>query len=200
MATRLPLFLALATLCMSTTACTYLGDRVRDLMDIAGIDILTGLQAGASVRATKAAQVGLAGFNGDAISWDGRTLAAYEETRLEGGVSIMYTNSVDRIVNAKNSAYDQRDYYDEFKKETFDLARNFDRAFFEFGFRVNVLVIGVGGFVDPIEMGDFVLGIFGVDFCRDDARNVERYMAPPGIGWPRVRKVPDAVQEAMKRD
>ena len=180
--------LAVSLLALSSSACTYLSDRGRDLMDVAGFEVITGVQIGASVRASKIAQAGLAFSSGDVASWDGRALGCYEENRGEGGLGPFYANAADRHLYHGNKGYEQKDYFDQFEEETFDLARGFDRGFFEVGARVHAGIIGVGAFFDPVEAGDFILGLIGLDFARDDARNIEKFDHPPGFGWPRLRK------------
>lgn len=170
--------------------CSYLKDRGNDFLDMGGVELAFGPQTLINVRMTKALQVGTGFSQGDVVSWHGRRLAVFEENREEHGVGLglgnAYFTSSERHVKVANSAYREFAELDEYKESTWDAEKTYDRSHTEIGFRIPLLCAGLGVHVDPGQMCDFLLGIFCIDFSRDDTKNQERKpvrMSPPLPDW-----------------
>lgn len=183
-------FVALVLLGLTALpGCAYLKDRGNDLMDIAGAELALGDTSLVNVRVSKALQLGFGRSSADVLSWHGRRLAFYEERREEVGTPMMtgaYFVESERHVHAANNAYLEWDRWDEAKESTWDYEKDMDRGFSEVGFRLPFFCFGFGAHVDPFQICDFLLGIFYIDFARDDSRNSERrpVTGPPVIEYP----------------
>ncbi|MEM7167883.1 MAG: hypothetical protein AAF581_20695 [Planctomycetota bacterium] len=182
----LSLFLLVTLAVGLLPGCAYMKDRGNDFLDMGGMQISAGAQLGFNARASKLAQAGVGYATGDVAAWDGRTLAVFEENRAEAGVSVLYGNGAERHVHRANESYVKWDKFDENNDVNFDLKRDFDRGFWEIGGHVGAGFVGFGAHFDPMQMFDFLLGWFAIDFARDDARNDyrERLSGVPYGAWP----------------
>ena len=164
------------------SGCAYLEDRGKDLLDVAGVTLYAGPQGLINVRATKVAQFGLGWATGDAYSWNGRRFSIYQESHKEFGVSAMYWSEIERKDKQGNADYFEYAEYDNSEQTTWDWEKDLDRGFYEVGTRLPVFGFGgIDAHVDIMQIADFVLGIFTVDFARDDMKNADEppVLAPP---------------------
>ncbi len=168
-----PLCSIVLVVLLLTGGCSgYIRDRLKDASEIVelGVGVSKGLCVNA--RATKILQVGAGGYSG---MWGGLregVFCSWLEDRAEFGVSPFYLHEVfrtsDTLVDIRHPLL-LNPGYGEFLNDCCLLT---DRGFFEIGFTVNAIFIGVDAAVDPAEAVDFLVGLFGWDLLGDDAFSV----------------------------
>lgn len=123
------------------SALLYIPNRVLDFVDIFRFDIGVGPSAGAVLRLSKDGQLGYRRqLPGSVhVGLRGRRVPFFLETHDESGVGTRFRQTPDRQVQPA-----------------------------EFGAGIDVLLVGVYAGVDLGAVGDFCLGIFGVDLADDD--------------------------------
>jgi hypothetical protein len=163
---------------------TYMKDRGNDFLDCFGARFSGGLGLLFNVRATQELQLGVGlmyvseyGFigrkpydwRGNLMGEIGLPLLFYMRSYVWGGLiepkggdtkGIMYTIPQDEKGPCSIAEFD----------------RDWDRQFFDIGFTVHALVLGVNFEFRTKEFADFLLGWFGVDFAGDDTKAEE---SPP---------------------
>lgn len=123
------------------SALLYIPNRVLDFLDIFRFDVGVGPGAGAVLRMTKDGQLGYRReFPGSVrVGLRGRRVPVFLDTHDESGAGTTFRQSPDRQVQPA-----------------------------EFGVGVDILIGGAYIGADLGAVGDFCLGVFGVDLADDD--------------------------------
>jgi hypothetical protein len=141
---------------------------------MAGVSVCLGPGIAAQVRATEAAQVGVSILGGvRAGSW-GRGAGLWGCAEVDLGLSPIWWYRAALTRDLGGDVPDQ-----EIKGAGLSLiapddedARNrrddLTRGFWDFGGTLHAAIIGVDAFVNPAEILDFIVGIFGLDIMGDD--------------------------------
>jgi hypothetical protein len=144
----------------------YFGNRGMDLVDIFSLRLTAGPGLRISARVTEVLQVGV-GMTGPDVSsaaqptafpayqvgWLRREGGVWRARIAEAGFSLLYYFGSEGtpIMGSKTRFGEQ------------------DRGFFDVGFAVHAAVVGAEAEVRLDEIADFLLGLVGIDFMRDDA-------------------------------
>jgi len=144
----------------------YLAKRALDLFDVFGLSVTLGPGLTANGRATLFAQAGLGVQNVYRAGFLGRQMGAWNDASWEVGVSVFpYL----RVADGEPRAGKVRRYEANLPPaHVFPYGVDTDRDWFDFGLTAHALLAGVNAEIRGREFADFVLGIFGVDFMRDD--------------------------------
>ena len=150
-------------------------DRWFDLLDITSLNIDAGRGFGFNVRATEYLQLGLNWWDGTSWGWRGRTWGAWETSEVERGVGPFYWIEYQRHPTWGTQSLFDHDY----KYTGWDILEtgnpkvtNGDWS--EIGGKIHVLALGAGVRISPVELCDFVAGLFPVSFVA----NVVGYRDP----------------------
>lgn len=182
--------LILTTLTFATTSATanpilnYLRDRAYDFADIFRfrVSIPEGNRSlGFHVKATSLAQLGLAHHDGQSLGMDRRVMGHWDETRSIYGVSLLTWSDVWRERATGNQfadpytpwhAYgrrsvprDERIHWDDGRRSPLGLGLELHTA----------ILPGLDFGLYPLEMIDFIGGVFLIDMRRDDLSRVEAF-------------------------
>jgi len=178
------LVLSLFMFCGCLPFYKYSVNRAEDFADIFGLNISVGAGLLVNIRATQFIQVGGVGFDGMRIGFNGRRGLAWGESSVELGiaplhygrlvmiepgssnmpdVSIIKNDKKEGVMRGQSLIYK---IYREDADKSFDEA--YDRRLFDFGFSVHFFFFGVEAFFNPLELIDFVLGLFCIDLMGDD--------------------------------
>jgi hypothetical protein len=154
-----------------------MGNRAADFADIWGLG--TGFGLGGNVRATQYVQFGAMGNYEIARALGRRAWSPVGYTVEVGLAPIYWFRSVEEsramilartLLDANVDANWTR-WYDPnlwtFTPGVERYQRNFDRRLFDFGFSA-YLGLGIDFDFNPVELVDFILGIFTIDFPGDD--------------------------------
>ena len=182
--------LILAILALSATPAPanavlrYVRDRAFDLTDIFRFKVSVpegNKSLGFHVKATSLAQVGLLHHDGHSVGMDRRVMGVWDETRTLYGVSLLTWTDIWRERVDGNQFADpntpwalyarrsvvraERNHWDDGRRSPLGLGMELHTAIlpgFDFGFY-------------PLEVIDFVGGVFLLDIRRDDLARVEAF-------------------------
>lgn len=140
----------------------YFIDRSKDFVDM--FDVSAGFGPGFLVhaRATKIAQAGGGYSDSWRLGMRGRTGGVFRETRREVGVSLFTWTQTDRECYAGNI---EKMHAEKMELDTLDKG---DRSFFGIGATVHAGIVAADVGFRPVELFDFILGLFTIDICEDD--------------------------------
>lgn len=195
----------------------YFHDRLQDLRDVAGAAVTVGPGLLAHARATQIFQVGGGYYTGYKLGTWHRSAGVWEQSETSGGAAPLFwirTLSREGIygdiidIGVGDSDCDKAVSFWAFLIRG-DLhahtgpdeqrAHDLDQSFWDIGAGVHIGLIGLDAYVNPMEMLDFLLGWFGVDFMRDDYgasyRTTLRSQAAPRPVWREA-----AVEAAEEQD
>lgn len=155
----------------------YPVDRAKDFVDMVGFNLYWGQGFIAQGRMTKIAQMGVGSFDGEIVKYQRRALGVVEELRSEAGVPLFYFTAYDRCIPPGRFATEtfrkQHQQMTGLGAVHYNLRDPNDRGFYEVGADVAVF-LGLGVNVDVYQVMDFVIGWFGIDIGKDDARHRHR--------------------------
>jgi hypothetical protein len=143
-------------------------DRWFDLLDITSVNIDAGRGFGLNLRVTEYAQIGLNWWDGTSWGWRGRTWGAWETSEVERGVGPFYWIEYQRHPTWGTQSLFDHDY----KYTGWDILEtgnpkvtNGDWS--EIGGKIHFLALGAGVRISPVELCDFVAGLFPVSFVAN---------------------------------
>lgn len=153
----------------------WLPDRLLDLCDVVSFDVAFGIGLYADVHVTRAVQLAAGGRTSLGVGWhDGRSLG----TLLQSESGLAY-GPYDAILFGSGTA----DVFGASRMSgahsPFDPLYQGVRDYWAVGGAVHALLIGVSVDVHPLEIADFVAGVFTYDWLGDDLATTS---APPELG------------------
>ncbi len=160
----------LAAVLLVGSGCAYLKDRGQDLAQ--SFDVAMGISEGVDVnlRVTKVMQVGVGSYH--APRWFGLKdglLDGWEEERSEIGIGPFYLHEVFRHDGARLLDIRHPLFGDPgFREHSNDLTHLTDRGWFDVGFTLNLVFLGVDFAFRTAEVADFLTGIGTYDLLDDD--------------------------------
>lgn len=144
----------------------YFKARMYDFADMFGLSLLFGFGLDANVRATQFFQIGGGVYDARRLGFIGRFAGWWREQRSEGGVSLSYGQRLTRMdKEGPIQKYFPNGFYK--RPETANLDSK-DRTVDEIGVTAVAGVPGIDVAFRPVELFDFLLGIFTLDIKKDD--------------------------------
>jgi hypothetical protein len=156
---------------------TYIDDRALDFMDWWPTPFNMRLRMGPGLlfnfRGTKFAQAGWGFFDGETLGFKGRQLGSWREWRDEVGVSVFYiTKTKKDLLTGNRFLFDAMRKAEPEAVGDIDIFREDDRDRWDCGCTVHLLFVGLDwDIIRPREIADFLLGLFTLDFQKDDTKN-----------------------------
>lgn len=149
--------------------CSYFKDRVKDASEMYefGVGFSIGLET--NLRATKLFQVGFGSYGGHWAGLREGRFATWAEERVEMGFSPLYFHELNRRSKTLLDIRHPLPYESGYGTYMNDLFLLTDRGFFNIGFTLNLLAVGLDMGFECAEIADFLIGWFGFDILSDDA-------------------------------
>ncbi|MEW6745932.1 MAG: hypothetical protein AB1486_24595 [Planctomycetota bacterium] len=152
------------------TSVPYLADLGKDATEVVNASVGFSQGVAFEARATRLLQVGIGSSWGEWAGLKEGWLDTWTEERSELGISLLYMHELHRegasfLPSIHTPLYGEPGY----SAFPLEVTHQVDRGWLSFGVRVNLLFLGVDLSVEPAELGDLVLGIFGIDLLEDDA-------------------------------
>ncbi len=141
----------------------YFWDRLLDLTDIFRVNLSVGDGALANAHFTKALQAGFGYRNAVCFGVMPRSFGMWHEDRIEGGVTFTpmfnfyYMNCERDALWGTKTLFDHNIAY-----RGSDFQNNDTSHWSSVGVAIHLFVIGADADIIPFEIGDFVLGWFGI--------------------------------------
>ncbi len=177
--------LVLLVLLTSSAGCqssigNYFANRGNDLRDIAGVAVSVGPGFGVAVRATAVLQVEASYYYSYKLGTWRRGAGLWKHVEKAGGLSpIFWVRNVER-----ESIFGDLDDVDDgliiapwpdshfsgfmSPRQWQEMSFSAEQGFWDIGASLHLLVAGVHAYVNPAELLDFLLGVFGIDLMGDD--------------------------------